>query len=57
MTRDAAIDRIMKETGFPDDWRWFVSDVMDRKMPGCKTVDIQTVKILEEVINFELKGG
>ena len=57
MTKDAAIERIMKDSGFPEDWRWYVSDVIDRKIPGCVSVDLETVRILEQVINIELKGG
>ena len=57
MTKDAAIERIMKDSGVPEDWRWYVSDVIDRKIPGCVSVDLETVRILEQVINIELKGG
>lgn len=57
MTREKAIEKILLDLHFPQDWRWYVNDVLDRQAPGCETLDLETVQTLEQFINIDLKGG
>ena len=54
MTREKAIDKIMETLSFPQGWRWYVNDVLDRKCPGEETLDLDTVEALTNFIKIDI---
>ena len=56
MTREEAIEKIMDTLGFPQGWRWYVNDVLDRKVPGEETLDNETVEALTNFIRIDINN-
>lgn len=54
MTREQAIERIMKDLDLGEKWRGYVERTLDRLGIGVHT-DLDTAKMVEQVIRNEFK--
>ena len=55
MTREQAIERIAKDLEIAPRWRVYIERTLDRLGIGVHT-DLQTVKVVEDVIRNDFKG-